>query len=76
MTGQDWRAAKQRTGELETAGEWLKSYFPATQVLLESLLGVGWRGVVHEGEKEVRRLWGRKVSPELPLTGKSLHEWL
>ena len=76
MTGQDWRAAKQRTGELETAGEWLKSYFPATQVLLESLLGVGWWGVVHEGEKEVRRLWGRKVSPELPLTGKSLHEWL
>ena len=33
-------------------------------------------GLVHEGEKEVRRLWGRKVSPELPLTGKSLRAWL
>ena len=33
-------------------------------------------GGVHEGEKEVRRLWGRKVSPKLPLTGKSLHAWL
>lgn len=41
MTEEDWRAAK-KTGELEIAGEWLKSYFPATQVLLESLLGVGW----------------------------------
>ena len=42
MTEEGWRAATKKTGELEIAGEWLKSCFPATQVLLESLLGVGW----------------------------------
>ena len=42
MTEEQWRAAKQKTGEQEIAGEWLKSYFPATQVLLGGLLGVGW----------------------------------
>ena len=60
MTEQDWRVAKQRTGELETAGEWLKSYFPATQVLLESLLGVGWGGGCMRGRRRSEGFGGER----------------
>lgn len=53
VTEEDQRAAKCRQARWKLQ----KCYFPATQVLPESLLGVGWG---QEGEREVRELWGER----------------
>ena len=66
VTEEDQGAAKCRRARWKLQ----ESYFPATQVLLESLPGMGWE---QEGEREVRGLpKERKAGPEFLPTGMFL----
>ena len=74
-TEEDWRAANQKTPELETAGV-AEKLFSCHSGFTRKPAWSGVWGAGQEGEREVRRLWGRKASPGLPLTGKSLRAQL